>query len=291
MSTRIETEHTFEAVVNYESLVLDSDWSTTMVAIGPVATADSKPEFCFWRIECIGDPIPDWEDLKKWNVTGCISKVAFKTTADNVTYESRMSSWKEALISIETIFSSCFDNYSKESIEPKVSNEPVLTVDQSNQLIAISIKLVYRRSGVLDASVPFALDDNIDVNTISEAFSGFQLNLRTSKNKAAEKELPEVREAAVVAVSSVVGPTAMRRPVKPAAKESQEEVFVYGLISIRGDDQNKTVSLYSLDKDLMKYLIGRFSCEKIKEVKYVRKSKALQFCKVHKIEDPFKCGN
>jgi len=203
-----------------------------------------------------------------------------------------MSSWKEALISIEAILSSCFDNYSKECIEPLVTNQPILTVDQTKELKAILIKMAYKRGEVLDASVPFALDDDIDVSNISEAFSGFQVHLRTNKNKAAAKQLPEVKEASVVAVSSVVGPTAVRSPVKAATKQSEEELEVYGLISIQCDNQNQTdVPLYSLDKDLMKYLIGRFGCEKLKEVKFVKKSKALQFCKAHKIESPLKDGN
>ena len=232
-------------------------------------------------------------------------------------------------------------------------------------------KLVYMREEVkvIGGSVSNALDENINISNISKVFSGFQINLRTSKNKAS-KQLSETKGARLFACMSpsrspvkqsvsasppasissakasanssaspspaeqsatsplasgsstklsVASPSASGSPAKQfvaslspggspgrsgsrshlkrvaspsrprsAAKKNEQEFSIYGQITVVQDEQNETnVSFYNLDKDVMKFLMGRFSYNSIKQLKYVRKDEALHHCSVQKIADPF----
>ena len=493
MAASGKAEHTYYAEIKSNTLKMKTALSITMSEIDPVRVGDSY-EFFFWKNECVGEPVmndgPQYNVETTWKVTGCISKVAFGATVHTGTDERRLSSWNEAVAAIEAILSSIYVNDCIQ-LQPKSIDQPLLTMVQKKTLVAIFFKLVYTREEILDGSVPYDLDENVDVANISEDFSGFQLNLRTSKNKAVMK-LSANSEAAVAPESFVAGgsssgistinrvasafgssgsptelagpfasastsaikhvasafaseliantpacastidhvtsslassgsptkhfaspstsgkikqvvsalasrkspnkrvasPSASRSPMKhiastfvgkrrpaervgspsrspvecvvsafsgrrspvervgspsrspvdrvasafagrspvdrvgspvrspikrvvsvfssrspferiarPSATRSPNEssanqnkdVFLHGVVSILQDERNKTgVSLYSLDRDVVKFLTRRFGCGKIKELQYVNKRKARDYCKEHNIIDPFK---
>jgi len=206
MAASGKAEHTYYAEIKSNTLKMKTAVSITMSEIDPVRVGDSY-EFFFWKNECVGEPVmndgPQCNVETTWKVTGCISKVAFGATVHTGTDERRLSSWNEAVSAIEAILSSIYVNDCIQ-LQPKSIDQPLLTMVQKKTLVAIFFKLVYTREEILDRSVPYDLDENVDVANISEDFSGFQLNLRTSKNKAVMK-LSANNEAAVAPESFVAG--------------------------------------------------------------------------------------
>jgi len=375
MAARDEAEHTYYTEINITALKVKTVVNITMSAIGHVHVGDSN-EFWFWKNECIGEPVLTGDPLEvapTWEVTGCICKVAFDGTAHTGTYESRLSSWKDAVTAVKPMLTSIYDEDCTD-VDPKEIGKPFLEVDQTKKLMGIFFKLAYTREDVLTGSVPSALNENINVANISETFSGFQLKLRTNKNKAAKKlskkhnatmaQKPSAgpstsgspkgaasphgsggpmcvagestRGSSLKRIASAFGsrkgyselvdspshsedllhvatPSASRSPFKrmvgafasrspterlgtPSATSSsvesetkEKEFVVYGLVNILQDKKNPIVlPLYSLDKDVVKFLFVRFGCGKIKKLQYVKKSKAKYYCKKHDIIDPFK---
>jgi len=63
------------------------------------------------------------------------------------------------------------------------------------------------------------------------------------------------------------------------------KVLIHGVISTV---LKMVLSLYNMDKDLLKFLIARFTCDKLKELRFVTKAQARHQCKEHKIQDPYK---
>jgi len=367
-------------------LMMIETWSVASAAIGPEQTGDSR-EFCFWRLEYSTHPPIYDRTTVELTVSGCISKVVLSATEPNVTYEIRMSLWEEALVDVKTTLLSFFGNDCQQDTDPKKYSQPWLTTGQTNELKAVFFKLTYTREEVIGERVPNALDENIDICDISEALSGFRLNLRTSKNKAAkkisEKIKAEMTESSAARPSSlgspvklvtsasasgipvlvasasasgspvdlvaiafasgspvepyagtpakgsparvVAGASASESPMKRVAslsvlspgkgfpsrsrsrspfkrvaglsrprspselgsKENEQDFFYYGLITVLQEENEINVSLYSLDMDLMKFLMGRFGLERLKELKYVTKEEAQIHCKDKKIKDPF----
>jgi len=428
MNPEAKASHTYEAKIDTHLQILQNEVSIIVSEICPVRNGDSQ-EFCFWMNELIGvprfmfgAPLPQVYQPATWNVHGCISKVAFDATQR--TYENRLSTWNDALPTAVSNLSSICDEYCKVLLARNIGL-PIISLDHTKHLRAIFFKLLYTREEVLAGSVPFALDEKINVGNISRSFSGFFLTLRTSKNKAAKKLIK--KEAAVVKkieaamaqetdagpctsgiVNLAAGPSTlgisdltlspsasrspkpsgspsasgnpktaagasasgspMKRaaspfgigspikraaialgsrkgyteladsssesslseseysdPIKLASSTTSESPFkrifgsvlasrspteraaspssasssdkprpkvvtfwVYGLVNLFQDKQNPIVlPLYSLHEDLVNYLIGRFGCGKMKELRYVKKSKAREYCKTLKIKDPF----
>ena len=363
MAAKGKAEHTFVAEIKCRAIDVETVVSNTLFQIGPVHIGETC-EICFWKTDCIGTPIltnPYFEQETKWEVTGCISKIFLGAIEYTGTYESRLSSWKEACFGLEAVLSSVFRKSFQQKITPKQKDHPILTGDETKKFVAVFFQLVYKREEILDASLLLSVDENIDVSSISETFSGFQLNLRTSKNKAVRK-LSENSEATVTPASSVGSsspcgspakvvasasasgssvetsiaiPSASRSPVKQSgslspsrspsksraspsrtspfkrfaspsrarnspeagspsrtspgkrdAEESECEFLINGVITVVQNVVN--VSLYNLDKDLLKFLIGRFTCNRLKELKYLTHTEALRHCNEYKIQDPFK---
>ena len=337
--------------------------SVTMPAIGPVHIGDSC-QFCFWKNVCLAESsskgLQATEDMglssepTTWKVRGCISKVAFDASERSGTSQSCLSTWGDAVTAAKSALSEAYPEKCKELQQQEIE-QPLLTVDRTKKLMGVFFKLVYTPDDVLAGCVPLALDENINVDSISEVFSGFQLKLRTSKCKAAKKLLKS-RKAAMAQDSSVSGSSATGSPQRASASSGSSatgtsqrasassatgspprgspmkrvttalasgspfkrfasalakspigrvspssatssaqlgaagEFPVYGLVNILQDKQNKSnhPPLYSLDSDLMTFLFGKFGCGKLKELQYVHKRKARDFCKKHDIIDPFK---
>jgi len=334
MAERGRVEHTFKATCRTIMSCTETEVHVRMCQIGPVRTGDTC-DICFWRLECIAQPKPTNEFETFWGVTGSISKVVPSATGDTCDYESRLSTWKEACFGIRRMVSSIFGAPVYEKITPEQVVQPIITFNQRKDLAAVFFTLQYKQEELRDASGILSLDEKIDVSTVSPTFSGFQLNLRTSKNKVVRK-ISE-RSEDECSASSVPGPSSSGTPVKqsetlspgspsPSSKGSpspsrsrskspfkrfsspsragsplksaggssearsggrgtEQGIEIHGLIAIV---QDMVLSLYNMDKDLLKFLIGRFTCEKLKELRFLTKSQARFFCKVHKIQDPFK---
>jgi len=382
--------HTYEATIDSCELKNEITATIIMSVIGGVRTGDSY-EFSFLKNEFIGEPTPRRMAGSKdatWHIKGCISRVAFG--ANSRTYENRLSTWNDVVSTIMGRIQ--FIHKSRCTMMlPKNVDLPILTVQDTKKLSAILFKLVYTREDVLDGSVPFALDENIDVRNVSEVFSGFLLTLRTSKYKTAffkksgasktlkssnansctsgvsalparpsasgntktdagpsgtespitcfaralgsvspmkrrkgytqicdsdsspeiesdsspeieshfkraaspsSNESPFKRLSRAVASKSpterAAGPSAASSSPKPSTKEKYNFIFIHGLVNLFQDKQNPIVlPLYNMDKDLVNYLFRRFGCGRIRELQYVKRSKARDFCKKHNIKDPF----
>ena len=216
MAAEGKAEHTYYAELD-NWLAVDSV-SITMIAIG--RHDPNAREFFFWKNVSFGEAF--WKQPRlhaaglptdeppTWKVTGRISKVVFDATQHTGTYESRLSTWEDAVTAAKSVVRSAYHKEFEE-VQQKEIELPLLTFDLTKKLRGLFFELMYTQADVLAGRVPLALNENINVDSISEAFSGFQLKLRTNRNKDV-KEFLKRRETAVGQDSSVTGSSATGSP-------------------------------------------------------------------------------
>ena len=228
MAAEGEAEHTYYAE-------LDNWLAVDSVSITMVTTGRHDPnarEFFFWKNVSVGEAFRKQPRLHEaglsgeaptWKVTGCISKVVFDATQHTGTYESRLSTWEDAVTAAKSVVRSAYHKEFEE-VQQKGIELPLLTFDLTKKLRGLLFERLHTQADVLAGRVPLALNENIIVDSISEAFSGFQLKLRTNRNKDV-KEFLKRRETAVGQDSSVTGSSATGSPQcaagSPATGSSQ----------------------------------------------------------------------